>query len=153
LDRLDWSAVNLPGSFITVSPETAKMRHQRHVEIAPNLVQWLVSCREVNGALWPKGSTTYWHKLGRVLKKAKLKALPYNAGRHAFASYHLALHGDPGKTSLQLGHAKPDLLFNVYRGIHMTDGQPIDRQTAQAYFDIRPKTKADVIPLPLPAEA
>ena len=151
LTRLDWSAVNLAGGFITVNPETAKMRRQRHVEIPANLSAWLTPHRKASGALWPKGSTTYWHKLGDVLERVNLKALPYNAGRHAFASYHLAMHEDPGKTSLQLGHTKPDLLFNVYRGIHQTDGAPVTKEAATAYFGIRPEGKADIIQLPLAA--
>lgn len=87
--------------------------------------------------MWPKGSTTYWHQLAEVLKAAGLAALPYNAGRHCFASYLLAAHEDPRKTSLQLGHTKPDLLFNVYRGIHTTDGAPVTRESATAYFEIK----------------
>lgn len=146
LTRLDWSAVNLSGGFITVSPETAKMRRQRHVDIPANLIQWLAPYRKASGPVWPKGETTYWHKLARILKRAKLASLPYNAGRHAFASYHLALNEDPGKTSLQLGHSKPDLLFTTYRGILATDGKPITKETAEAYFNIKPEGQAEVIP-------
>lgn len=151
LTRLDWSVVNLVGGFITVTPETAKMRRQRHVEIPPNLTAWLLPHRATNGPLWPQGSTTYWHKLAKVLKKAKLNDLPYNAGRHCFASYHLALNSDPGKTSLQLGHTKPDLLFTTYRGILTTAGKPVDETTAREYFDIRPETGPDVIQIPIEA--
>jgi integrase len=146
LTRLDWGAVNLPEAFITVSPETSKMRRQRHVDIPANLIQWLTLHRKASGPLWPLGETTYWHKLSRILKRARVSALPYNAGRHAFASYHLALHGDPGKTSLQLGHRDQELLFTTYRGILMTDGKPVSKATAQEYFEIRPKDQAEVIP-------
>ena len=40
--QLDWSQINLNSMYVTIIPEVAKKRRQRHVEIAENLLQWLV---------------------------------------------------------------------------------------------------------------
>jgi integrase len=52
--------------------------------------------------------------------------------RHSFATYHVALYADPGKTALLLGHeGAPTMLYRHYRGL-TTQAQ------GQAYFGIRP---------------
>jgi hypothetical protein len=39
-----------------------------------------------------------------------------NGLRHSFASYHLAQHGDPVKTSFQMGNS-PAVVHNHYKGL------------------------------------
>ncbi|MEI8122121.1 MAG: tyrosine-type recombinase/integrase [bacterium] len=150
LDRLDWAAVNLAAGTITIEPAVAKMRRQRHITITENLRDWLLPYRKTEGRIWKLDPMTFHHRAAKVAKKAKVK-VPQNGGRHAFASYHLAQSEDAGKTALQLGHARPDLLLTVYRNIRTSDGKPITKETAQAYFDIRPGVKAEIIPFPIEA--
>jgi hypothetical protein len=52
--------------------------------------------------------------------------------RHSFGSYHLAKHHDISRTALELGHTRPDVLFNHYRNLV----KPADTET---YWNIYPK--------------
>ena len=137
---LEWKDVLLEEKLIRVIPSVAKMRRQRLVEISDNLLAWLLRYRQKEGYIWPHGSTTYQHKKTRLLKAAKV-SLPYNAGRHAFASYHLAKNKSPEKTSLQLGHSNPNMLFSTYRGL-------VTETSAADFWAIRPKQKGKIIKLP-----
>lgn len=148
--RLDWGAVNIAGEAITIDAATAKMRRQRHITMPGNLRDWLMRYVKASGPMWDKCNSTYWRKMWALEKDSKVK-LPYGAGRHAFASYHLALHGSIDATAKALGHAKADLLLSTYRNIHTTNGKPITKETAQEYFDIRPEGNAAIIPFPMEA--
>ena len=136
LRGLDWKDVDLSERIIRITPEVAKMRRQRLVDISDNLAAWLLPHKKDAGPIWPHTTTTLRRKMEIVLTESKV-SLPYNAGRHAFASYHLAEHSDPGKTSLQLGHSKPDLLFTTYRGL-------VTKKAATAYWTIMPVVEANV---------
>jgi integrase len=48
-------------------------------------------------------------------KRAGLTEWPSNALRHSFASYHLAHFGNPQKTSAELGHMSPAIVYQHYR--------------------------------------
>lgn len=146
LDRLDWQNVNLSAGLVTVTIEASKMRRQRHVKIASNLVQWLVPYRKENGPVWRLSPVSYQHRAAELAKGARVK-IPHNAGRHAFASYHFALHGDAAKTAGELGHADARLLLDVYRNIHTTNGKAITAATAAEYFAIKPQGAVEVIPI------
>ncbi len=150
MDRLDWSAVNVSAGRIAIEPAVAKMRRQRHVTMTENLKAWLLPYRKNSGPIWSLSEESFYQRLADVAKVARVK-VPSNAGRHAFASYHYALHQDAPRTAFELGHAKPALLLDVYRDIRAADGKPITQETARAYFEIHPPKAADVIPLPLEA--
>lgn len=58
---------------------------------------------------------------------------PQDAMRHCFASYHLALHEDVGRTVTQMGHrGSPKIFFEHYRNLVMPD-------QGEAYFSILPQ--------------
>jgi hypothetical protein len=59
--------------------------------------------------------------------------------RHCFGSYHLAKQ-DISRTALELGHTRPDVLFNHYRNLV----KPVDAKT---YWNIYSKQEAQIIPL------
>jgi hypothetical protein len=40
-----------------------------------------------------------------------------NSMRHSFASYHVSMHQNAPKTSLEMGHDNPDQLFQSYRNV------------------------------------
>lgn len=143
VNGLDWNDVDLSEKIIRVVPAVAKMRRQRLVDISDNLVAWLLPFKKDSGKVWPYGSTTYWHKLKGVLNAAGI-TLPYDAGRHAFASYHYAQYRDANETSLQLGHTNPTLLVTTYRGL-------VTKKAASDFWAIRPKQKGKIIKLPATA--
>ena len=57
----------------------------------------------------------------------------HNVLRHSAASYHIALHGDAGKTAAMLTHSgNTAMLFSHYRG---TGG---GKENALKWFSIKP---------------
>jgi hypothetical protein len=131
-------AARFTEGFVRVVPEVAKMRRQRLVEIASNAQAWLLPYRRDSGPVRNFSKSTYRRRLARVLEKAEL-VLPYIAGRHAFASYHLALKA-PEETAKQLGHASTDLIFTTYRGL-------VTKKAAETFWAIRPKKQSKLIML------
>ena len=53
LGQLDWSAVDMESSHVTISAKIAKARSIRNVEIPVNAMIWLVQCRERIGSIRP----------------------------------------------------------------------------------------------------
>lgn len=73
----------------------------------------------------------YRERLGDAAEAAGIAAWPHNALRHRFASYHLAMHEDAAKTSLQLGHTESATLFKHYREL-------VRREVAVKFWEIKP---------------
>jgi hypothetical protein len=58
--------------------------------------------------------------------------MPHNALRHSFCTYHVAMHGDAGKTATLLTHrGNVSILYEHYRG-------NATRAAGEAYFNLRP---------------
>lgn len=131
LARLNWSDIHLAGTepVIHVSAEVAKRRHRRNVDISPNLAAWLMAYRKPQGKVMLTLSN-YRRHLARLLAETKIK-LPYNAGRHAFASYAYQIHG-LDKTMRWLGHADGNLLLTTYKGL-------VTQSEADKFWSIKPK--------------
>jgi integrase len=81
------------------------------------------------------------HSPHDALQKVAAKAgVPWkhNALRHSFASYHLALHGDAGKTATIMGHSVR-MLEREYKDLK----SPAD---AAAWFNVMPENSETNIP-------
>jgi integrase len=130
IERLDWSEIDLKEGFIEITAANAKTAQRRIIQVSANLKAWLAPHARNEGkvikspAIWRKGQEDA--RIG-----AKIKSWPHNAGRHSFASYHLALHEDPGKLAMALGHPDPRLLFKHYR-------QLVTAKAAKTYWSITP---------------
>jgi len=133
LYRLDWSALN--DGHVHVGPAAAKKRRQRFVTVTDNLQDWLRVYRG-SGEIWPASHVTMRRRIRAALAKAEIDAWPHNVMRHSFASYHLALHRDAPRTSYELGHTRPDILYDHYRNL-------ATQADAAAYFEIRPGSVAE----------
>ena len=131
LARLNWVDVHLSGTepVIHVSAEVAKKRHRRNVDISPNLAAWLTVYRKLQGRIMLTMSNHRRH-LAKLIAAAGVK-LPYNAGRHAFASYAYQIHG-LDKTMRWLGHGDGDLLLTTYKGL-------VTQSEADKFWNIQPK--------------
>lgn len=139
LAQLDWSSVDLDARLITVRPETAKKRRQRHIAISDNLLVWLATHRRSSGRVAPADAVVRrWRP--KILKEAQVKRWLHNGMRHSFASYHLAKHQDPGRTALDLGHTSPTIVFDHYRNL-------VKPAEAAQYWEIRPRQEGQVIEL------
>jgi hypothetical protein len=73
-------------------------------------------------------------RLADAMKAAKLEEWPHNASRHSFASYRLADAQDSARVALELGHDRPETLFEHYNAA-------VTRQATKAYWKIAPATK------------
>ena len=146
LSRLDWRNVSLENRLITVGGDVAKVQgHRRNVEMPDNLPAWLRPYVRESGPVWPYTSPTTLNRKRRMARTAAGIDVPDNAGRHAFASYHLAAHENAPKTAEAMGHADTKLLKNTYRNITASDGRPITKAAGEAYFKIMPKRDAKVL--------
>ena len=144
LSRLEWQNVSIENKLVTVGGDVAKVQgHRRNVEMPDNLLTWLAPYIRHVGKVWPFASTTTLHTKRVQARKAAKVDVPDNAGRHAFASYHLAANDNAPMTAERMGHADVKLLRNVYRNITASDGKPITKASGEAYFKIAPKREAN----------
>lgn len=138
ISRLDWSDIKIDRGLIDLKKGKAKTAARRIVEIQPNLKAWLKKYfADAEGPIQKPNFTNRLKefrddlKNGNKKKKRKPLAWPHNGLRHSFASYLLAANNDPGKTSLQLGHADAGVLFAHYREL-------VTEEDAKDYWKITP---------------
>lgn len=139
IERLDWSEIDLKSGLIEIKAAKAKTAQRRFIAISENLKAWLAPHAATGGkvivspAIWRKGQ-----------EKARLDAgiadWPHNAGRHSFASYHLALNEDPGKLAMELGHPDPRLLFSRYRTL-------VSKKSAASFWNVTPEKSSQITEL------
>jgi integrase len=129
---LDWKDVCFRSNRIRVSPQTAKRRRSRLVDMSPNLVEWLRPYEQANGPV-VTSFMTYRRAKEEIFKGAKVKPIA-DGFRHSFGTYHLALHEDANQTANQMGHrGNTDLVFSHYRKL-------VPKEEGKAYFEITPAT-------------
>jgi integrase len=146
LTRLDWQNVSIQNKLVTISGDVAKVQgHRRNVEMPDNLVAWLSKYAKDGGLVWPYASPTSLTTKRAECRKAAGVDVPDNAGRHAFASYHLAMHQNAALTAEAMGHADTKLLKNTYRNIISADGKAITKADGEAFFQIMPKREAQTV--------
>jgi integrase len=107
LFRMDWGDVDYAAGEIHVRPGVQKDSGgwtQRYVTITPPLSR---RAFDLSGPLVPTYRRQFFD-LRRAL------GIPANSLRHSFASYHLAMCGDAGKTAHQMGHTSPAMVYRVY---------------------------------------
>lgn len=135
-----WKHINSTEHIIRVPAEVAKTRKPRLLEGLPSAIwrwleprapdqpvspassQWLIRVAQLAAGFSEKRSGQH-----RVLRP-----WPYDATRHSFGTYALALTKDPGQVALWLGHeGNPRMLYNHYRGL-------ATKADAEKYFALRP---------------
>ena len=124
---LRWEVVDRREKFIVVPARVAKTGRDRAVRHSfPILWDWLVDAPKT-GPVCPHampsllralqlagGYADYDAARGKYRRKL-VKPWPYDATRRTFATYHVALYGNPGWTSLDLGHrGSLNLLYSTY---------------------------------------
>lgn len=130
IQGLDWADVSLESRRVRVSPQTAKRRRARYVDMSDNLVEWLAPyARESGPVALPL--ITFRRERAKIMKTAGCKFLK-DGFRHSFGTYHLAAFEDPAKTALAMGHrGNTDLVFTNYRKL-------VTREEGQAFWQIKP---------------
>ena len=116
IERLDWSAIDLPRSRIRLDAAATKTGQRRLVDIPANLAAWLAPVALPSGLVVESAKRMRLHRLA-AMKAAKIKAWPLNGLRHSYASYHLALYSNAAKTAEQLGHSTSKTTYQHYREV------------------------------------
>ncbi len=131
MQRISWEEIDLDERLITLQGKHTKNRnHTRHVDIAENLLEWLLPARARNLAIYPSN----WHKLFKELKdKCKMDKWPVDIMRHTYGSIHYRHYNDIGLTAAQMGNS-PDIIFKHYRNL-------VKPKEAALYWEIRPNLK------------
>jgi integrase len=128
--------INLTARALTIHPFRNKSRGKREYleDCGVNLWPWLEKYLPLVDLADPDSIFTL--RMAKETREAAAKAgipMPKNCFRHTFATMHLALHQDPGKTALQLGHKdSPRMLHQHYRGLGTS-------KEAGAFFRILPR--------------
>jgi integrase len=127
IERLDWRDIDFEENEIAVHGEGHKS--ERHVDMLPNLRDWLFPLRKHTGKITPKNFRKH---LDSARAAAGIVAWPNNCLRHSFGSYHLKHFGNDALTRLQMGHWRDStVLFDHYR-------RAVTRKNAERYWNIRP---------------
>jgi len=134
IERLDWRDISFEENEIAVSSENKT--GERHVDILPNLREWLLPVRKHSGKVMPDNFRKHFDQ---AREAAGITEWPDNALRHSFASYHLKHFGNDGLTKLQMGHWRDsDVLFGHYR-------RAVTRRNAERYWSVKPTETKKVV--------
>lgn len=116
------------GIMLPAAEHKSGRRH--YMEGMPeNLWKWLLPWRNKPEA-WEWRGSQLMHEKTKAVNRAKL-TLPANVLRHSFASYHVALHSDAGKTAILMQHTNQVMLYKHYKGVAA-------KADAEKFFAITP---------------
>ena len=140
VDRLTWEKIKINEQQPVVVLDHTKANRRRVNAIPDNALQWL---KELHST----GRITVDNHEGRMrwMRKASKVDYQQNSARISFASYHVTMYEDPGKTSLLLGHQNPALLWNTYRA-------SVSKGEAKRYWRITPTYDGEGELIHLPSE-
>jgi len=132
--RLEWADVwRVPG-HIEITAGKSKTRQRRLVEICPALQAWLEPCRvHKAGKFWPGEERTFLEHYGDLCEAAKVPR-KNNGLRHAFCTYHFALHQNENQTAQQAGNS-PAMIHAHYKGL-------ATKADAEKWFNVMPPKSA-----------
>jgi integrase len=140
LQRLDWADVwRVPG-HIEITAQKSKTRQRRLVEICPALASWLEPFRSLaSGKIWSFHESKFQEHFRDVCGRANVTRKS-NGLRHAFCTYHFALHSNENLTAAQAGNS-PAMIHQHYKGL-------VTKAEAEQWFSVMPaKGAGNVIPL------
>lgn len=137
IERLDWKDIDFDDETIEIKAKNAKSAQRRFIPMSDNLKAWLAPHAKLCGLVVESGYV-YRKGIKTAQERAGIAEWPHNAGRHSFASYHLALHGESGKLAIALGHPDPRLTFSRYRKL-------VKKKAAESYWAIIPNSENEII--------
>jgi integrase len=137
--KLQWCDVDFDQEEIRVLADHLGAQG-RIVRLKPNLVKFLLPFRDEDQALVvPHGLRSLQRWVKKLHGELGIKAI-LQGMRHTFTAFHLAVH-PLEETMHDLGYADTVNLFKYCRGT------AVDRQQAEAYFEILPQDQGEIIPL------
>lgn len=128
--RLDWADVWRVEGHIEIAARQAKTRQRRLVEICPALAAWLQPCREMTGKVYPAGLHVFQRRFTDLRDNLKIP-VRRNGLRHAFCTYHFALHTNENLTAQQAGNS-PAMIHAHYKGL-------ATKADAEKWFAVHPQ--------------
>ncbi len=128
--QITHAAFDFKARVITIPARIDKNQRPQYIEHAEeNLWAWLGWSKPET---WQMSKLMFRNHKSRAFIRANVVHL-HNVLRHSAASYHIALHGDAGKTAAMLTHSgNTAMLFSHYRG---TGG---GKENALKWFSIKP---------------
>jgi integrase len=136
--RMTWESVfGIPG-HIEITAQNAKTRRRRLIEICPALAAWLEPFRKREGRVWSQTATLngYVSAFSRLREPLKIPSRR-NGLRHAFCSYHFALHSNENLTAATAGNS-PAMIHAHYKGL-------ATKAEAENWFNVQPAKPGNVI--------
>jgi len=132
--RLAHADINFEERTILL-PAAKHKTGRRHLQerLPENLWAWLEKAARIRGS-FGVSSALYSREKAALFARAGV-VNPGNVLRHSFCSFHVALHGDAGRTALLMQHASQQMLYRHYRGLAR-------QADAEGYFGILPDTPA-----------
>ena len=138
--RLTWEDVFRVPGHIEITAAKSKTRSRRLVTMVPALAAWLRPYRGRKGPLWTQHRDTFHAQFTALRAPHEIPARD-NGLRHAFCTYHFALHANENLTAQQAGNS-PAMIHAHYKGL-------ATRKEALAWFAVKPgKTGNKIIDLP-----
>ena len=130
---LDWAGIWRANGHIEITAGKSKTRQRRIVEICPTLETWLEPFRKnKTGKLWPAHEVTFQQAFVTLCENAKISRKP-NGLRHAFCTYHFALHANENLTAQQAGNS-PAMIHAHYKGL-------ATKTDAEKWFAVNPASE------------
>jgi integrase len=134
--RLTWADVWRVPKHVEIAATKAKTRQRRLVEIVPALAAWLKGYCGSEGAVW-NDTLDNFHDVFNELRDEVGVPARRNGLRHAFCTYHFALHANENLTAQQAGNS-PSMVHGHYKGL-------ATKAEARRWFAVRPKKTANAI--------
>ena len=113
--RLTWEDVFRVADHVEITAAKSKTRSRRLVEIVPALAAWLQPHRGQEGPLWTHHRDTFHAQFAALREPHKIPSRN-NGLRHAFCTYHYALHANENLTAQQAGNS-PAMIHAHYKGL------------------------------------
>jgi integrase len=139
--RMDWADIWRVPDHIEVTAGKSKTRQRRLVEVCSTLKRWLESYRDKkSGLLWEGHEVTFQQNIAELCLVAKVEKesveRKHNGLRHAFCTYHFALHANENLTAQQAGNS-PAMIHQHYKGL-------ATKAEAEKWFAVSPgETEVD----------
>jgi integrase len=139
--RLTWEDVFRVKGHVEISTAKSKTRSRRLVTVCPALARWLNPYRDRSALVWPL-ALDRWHDEFNALLDSLTIPAKRNGLRHAFCTYHFALHANESLTAKEAGNS-PQMIHAHYKGLATA-------AEATKWFAMNPpKSRKNVITLPL----
>jgi len=134
LQRLHWKDVWRVAGHIEITASKAKTRQRRLVEMCPALAAWLEPFRDrTDGRIWDENENVFQKVFLKMCEGANIRRKA-NGLRHAFCTYHFALHANENLTAQQAGNS-PAMIHAHYKGL-------ATKVDSEKWFNVMPEMSA-----------